>query len=374
MKTKTNLIRQLFSKEPVLMAATILALLSMLFVPPDAAYLGYIDLKTLCCLLCLMISLKGIERAGLLHVVSMRLTERTKSRRGLLFLLVFLCFFASMFITNDVALLALVPITLSVLSVCGLEQWAAFVIVLQTLAANIGSSLTPIGNPQNLFLFMRYEFTLGSFLAVTAPFVLLGGVLLAAACLFIPNEPIRRETVTTPPVSKKLATASGVLFLLSVTVVFGLIPYEVAALIVLAAMALIDRGTLKHVDYSLLFTFAAIFILVGNIARIEALQSLISAWTSQDTMLTAVIASQVISNVPAAVMLSGFTENANSLLAGVNIGGMGTLIASMASVISYKLYTGVYSGSGLHFIKAFSLLNVLFLLLLFGAQRVLFGS
>lgn len=362
---------RLIRKEPVLIFAAVLAFVSMFFIQPDAKYIHYIDFKTLFCLLCLMISIKGIERAGLLYTLSLKLTARTKSLRALMFLLVFICFFASMFITNDVALLALVPITLSVLSLCGLGGWSATIIVLQTLAANIGSGLTPIGNPQNLFLFMRYNFTPGGFLLKTLPFVLFGGFLLAMSCLFIPNQAIQSKVDTVPPVDKKLLIASVALFLLSVTVVFGFVPYWIATVIVVAVMAVIDHRTLLTVDYSLLFTFLAIFILVGNIARIEAINNYISGWTQKDTLLTAVVSSQFISNVPAAVMLYGFTNNASELLVGVNIGGIGTLIASMASVISYKLYAGVYKQSIFHFLKVFTLFNALFLILIFIFQKLI---
>lgn len=358
-------------KEPVLTAASILALISVFFVPPDSTYLQYIDFKTLLCLFCLMTALKGIEREGLLNAISVKLSSGMKDLKPFIFLLVFTCFFASMFMTNDVALIALIPITLSVLSLCGQERHTALVVVLQTIAANIGSSLTPIGNPQNLYLFTRYEFGLPSFLRVTFPFVLFGGILLALVCFFIPRYPISQVKSTTPVIRKRPVIAYGAMFFLAVAAVLRLVPYQAAAIIILAATAILDRRTLCQVDYCLLLTFASIFIFVGNLARIDWVYQAVSELIRKDTMVTAALLSQFISNVPAAVMLSGFTDNAYQLLTGVNVGGMGTLIASMASVISYKLYAAAYPKKTILFLGIFTAFNLLFLIALLLFEGIL---
>lgn len=310
-----------------------------------------------------MIALKGIEREGLIAIVSAKLSSRLGNLRALTFFLVFTCFFASMLMTNDVALIALVPIALTVLSVCGRPEYAAYIIILQTLAANIGSSFTPIGNPQNLFLFVRYGFKPVQFLVTMLPFVLLGGVMLAFFCLLLPGLPIRQEPTNAPPVRGKAVVAYSVMFCLAVAAVFGVLPYFISAPIIVAAAFFVDKRTLLKVDYSLLLTFAAIFVFVGNIARIEWLGNLISGWAQKDTVLTALTASQFISNVPAAVMLSGFTDNAAELVTGVNVGGMGTLIASMASVISYKLYATAFPNGSRRYLMMFTAINVLCLAL-----------
>lgn len=322
----------------------------------------YIDFKTLFCLLCLMTALKGIEQEGLLHTVSVKLSSGIKSLRTFIFLLVFTCFFASMFMTNDVALIALVPITLSVLSLCGQERHTALVIVLQTIAANIGSSLTPVGNPQNLYLFTRYGFSIRSFIGLTFPFVIFGGLLLALVCGLIPDRPICQMTAQTPLIRRKPVLVYGTMFLLAVAAVLRLIPYWAAVPVIIGAAALFDRRTLLKVDYSLLLTFAAIFIFVGNLARINWVYLTVSGFVQKDTMLTAILSSQFISNVPAAVMLSGFTDNVSNLLIGVNIGGMGTLIASMASVISYKLYAAAVPKGTVRYLGLFTAFNCFFLL------------
>ena len=345
------------------MVAAICALISAVIVPPDWGYIKYIDFKTLLCLFGLMVSLKGIEREGVLSAISVKLASGMKSLRTLTFLLVFICFFTSMFITNDVALIAFVPITLSVFALCGLTKHAAIAIILQTLAANIGSSLTPIGNPQNLYLFMHYPFTAGSFLLTTLPFVLFGGVLLAVACLFVPNQPICPKPASSRVICKKSISAYCVMFVIAVAGVFGLIPYWMAAVGIATATFVIDRRTLMKVDYTLLLTFAVIFIFVGNIARIEWIHDIISYGVQRDSLLTAVVSSQFISNVPAAVMLSEFTNDATQLLMGVSAGGLGTLIASMASVISYRLYAASDSKGTRRYLGLFTIANIIFLLL-----------
>ncbi|MDR0461197.1 MAG: citrate transporter [Nitrososphaerota archaeon] len=350
-------------REPVLVVATIGAAISAIIVPPDWGYIKYIDFKTLLCLFCLMVSLKGIEREGVLSALSVKLASGMKSLRALLFLLVFICFFASMFITNDIALIAFVPITLSVFALCGLTKYSAIAIILQTLAANIGSSLTPIGNPQNLYLFMHYHITAQSFLLTTLPFVLFGGTLLAIACLLVPNQPICQKHSPSRIIYKKPIIAYSTMFIIAVTTVFGLIPYWAAAVIIAGATFLIDKHTLKKVDYTLLLTFIVIFIFVGNIARIEWIHGIISYGVQINPMLTAIAASQFISNVPAAVMLSEFTNNATQLLIGVNVGGLGTLIASMASVISYRLYTTTNKKETRHYLGLFTTVNIIFLIL-----------
>lgn len=353
------------SKDPVLMIAAALALLSMLLVPPSPQYLTYIDFKTLMCLFCLMTSMKGLEREGALAKLSLILSARIKNTRLLAAFFVFLCFFSAMLVTNDVALIAIMPVSLALLRVSGLKEHCAFIVVLQTIAANIGSSLTPIGNPQNLYLFTRYQIPLSTFFATMLPIVAVGGVLLAACCLFVPANKL--QLVPLPrlrPLRSRYMKGYSLLFLLSVAAVFDALRYEMVFLIVLLAVLLLDTDTLKGVDYSLLLTFLAIFLFVGNLGSIKAVHTFLSSVTQRSTFLTAILTSQVASNVPTAILLSGFTDNARALLAGVNIGGMGTLIASMASVISYKLYAREHKGQAGRYLRLFTVWNVLFLAVL----------
>ncbi|HWR19931.1 MAG TPA: SLC13 family permease [Clostridia bacterium] len=368
-----NKLKAFLKKEPVLCIAAAFAAASMLFVPPNAEYLGYIDFKTLACLFCLMASVKGMERGRALKYISLAIAGRLKTLRALAFFLVFACFFFAMFVTNDVSLIAIIPIAFTILSVCGMESWSAFLVVLMTIAANIGSSLTPIGNPQNLYLFTRYEIPLGEFLWTLFPIVAAGAVLLALSCLFIPNLTLRKaETQLGEPLKKQGLIFYAVLFILSVMAVFGLLPYWAATAAVFFAVLMFDRKTLFAVDYSLLLTFIVIFLFVGNLARIEPIHAFLSRITEKNTLLTSILTSQATSNVPAAILLSGFTDHAKELLAGVNIGGLGTLIASMASVISYKMYASVHKGQTGRYILLFSLWNLAFLILLTALGFLLF--
>ncbi len=357
--------RTFIRKEPVLVVAVVLALASAFFVPPSKEYLSYIDVKTLACLFCLMAAVKGLECEGVLEKASGFFAKRLKNARMLAVFLVFACFFVAMLMTNDVALIALVPVSLSMLAACGLAEHGLLLVVFETIAANIGSSLTPIGNPQNLYLFHHYGMNLSEFLAAMLPIVLCGGVLLALCCLLFPKTPLKvPATQHDAPVRGRVVGMYGILFLLSVATVFGLLHYGIAAAVVALAILLTDTHTLKKVDYFLMLTFAVIFIFVGNISHIAPIHAFLSWVTEKNTLLTAILASQFTSNVPAAILLSGFTDNARGLLLGVNIGGMGTLIASMASVISYKQYTSAHPGQALAYLKKFTKWNAIFLAVL----------
>ncbi len=357
--------KSIIKKEPVLMVGIFLAVVSMFFVHPSKEYASYIDYKTLGCLFCLMASLKGFERQGILGLISTGIMSYIKNTRMIAYFLVFTCYFIAMVMTNDVALIAIVPITLSILSSCNMQKWSIQIIVLQTIAANIGSSLTPIGNPQNLFLFTHYDMKLLDFFATMIPIVLVGGILLAVGCLVVPSKKIEsvnyKEAHT---INNSLVIIYSILFLLAVGSVFGAVPYWIVLLIVVLIVFFVDKQTLIKVDYSLLLTFIVIFIFVGNIGKIEPIYNFLSEVTKENTMLSGILTSQVTSNVPAAILLSGFTQKAKDLLLGVNIGGMGTLIASMASVISYKLYIGESKGQTLRYLKVFTLWNILFLVVL----------
>lgn len=358
-------LKTLFQTDPILVISAALAIVSMFFVPPSLEYISYIDFKTLACLFCLMASVMGFLHEGMLEKVSLLLSARLHDSRKLTLFLVFSCYFFAMFVTNDVALVTIIPITLAILSTCGFERQTAFIVILQTIAANIGSSLTPIGNPQNLYLFSYYKMTLGNFLMTIFPIVFAGGLLLALSCLLVPAMELQSPAVpSTSPLRKQKLILYSVLFLISIASVFDWIPYPIATVIIFATLWITNTQILAKVDYSLLATFAFIFIFVGNIGQIEVIYAFLSSITQDHTLFVAILTSQITSNVPAAVLLSGFTGNAHQLLTGVNIGGMGTLIASMASVISYKIYIGTYKKDNVKYLKLFTLWNLLFLIVL----------
>lgn len=360
-------------REAVLVISLVCALLSMLAVPPDAAYAGYIDLRVLCLLFCLMAVVAGLQQCGLFTVLAQRLLIGRKQLRLLYLALVLLPFFCSMLITNDVALITFVPFTVLVLSHIDRMDALIRVVVLQTLAANLGSMATPVGNPQNLFLCSYYGLGFGAFLRVVLPLTLVSLLALSAAALWTRGETIeitfpQREQIRQP----RLFVLLCLLFALCLLSVVHILHYGIVTAVVALSLLLFARGLFARVDYALLLTFVGFFIFAGNIGRIEAVRSVLELLLGRSTYWTSVLASQVISNVPAAVLLSGFTDNWSALLAGVDVGGLGTPIASLASLISLKLYLRAENASLPRYLLVFTLANIAGLILL-SAAAFLFG-
>ena len=366
-------------QETVLVVAVLLAALSALFVIPSKGYLSYIDWRVLGILLSLMIIMSGLKKTGLFDTIGSRLLEKTKNTRQLALMLVFLCFFLSMLITNDVALFTFVPFAMIILKKCRQEKLLIPVLVLQTIAANLGSMLTPIGNPQNLYLYNLSGMGMGEFISTMLPYTLVSGALLfAAVFICCKKEPIT-EVLPEPergqderqPVSETEKIRNAVknvvyltLFVLSLFVVVRVISFEIVLLLVLLIAFYMDRKVLKQVDYYLLLTFVAFFIFTGNMGNITIIRDTLQQLVTGRELGIGIIASQAISNVPAALLLSGFTTNYRSLLIGVNIGGLGTLIASMASLISYKLFAKEYNDRKGSYFSWFTVANVIFLIIL----------
>ena len=371
--------KQFFKREPVFVIAAVCAVASMFAVPPSAEYLGYIDLRVLELLFCLMAAVAGMQAEGSFLVLSQRLLTGKKSMRLLTMTLVMLPFFSSMLITNDVSLITFVPFAVLVLELTGQSHRLAWVVTLQSIAANIGSMLTPVGNPQNLYLSSYYQIPTGSFFAVTVPVVALSFVLLAACCMAEKKQVIevhfdRREKIH----SKSRLTLFAVLFLVSLLAVLHVISSHTALGITVALMLLCARDVLKKVDYWLLATFVCFFIFAGNvcfysnffifagnIGEIGAVKTFLEGALQQNTMLGAVLSSQIISNVPAAVLLSNFTTDAKGMLLGTNIGGLGTLVASLASLISFKQYIRTPGAKPLRYLGLFTAANAVMLVVLY---------
>ena len=358
-------------REKVLVIALALAALSMLLTPPDAGYADYVDLRTLALLFGLMLLVKEFQSIGLFDWLIGKVFGRVAHARRLCQLLIGLCFFTSMIITNDVALITFVPFAILALRLCGQEKRLIPVVVLQTVAANLGSMATPIGNPQNLYLFSASRMTAGTFFRTMLPLTALSLALLLLATLIFPKEPVRMalpEQKSAMP--KRELLVSMALFLLNLLVVFRVLPWEAALMVTVIGVAALGQARLiRQVDWALLLTFVGFFVFVGNLGRVEAISLwLQKALAGRETLLAALM-SQVLSNVPAALLLSGFTTNAPALLAGVNIGGLGTLIASMASLISYKLYAAEPGAQKGRYLLAFTACNAagLVILLLFQA-------
>lgn len=333
-------------KETVLFAAVLLAFGSMVCVPPDMQYLSYIDYRVLALLFCLMTVMEGFKSTGFFAAVAGKLLEKVKTFRQLYLVLVFLCFFTSMWITNDVALLTFVPFTVLVLRMTGLEQEMIPVIVLQTIAANLGSMTTPVGNPQNLYLYSISGMGIEAFLQIMGPLTLISAGLIFLICLIHKDFPIRQGMLGKEIVGVRKAGENqvlAVLFFISLLSVFRILSWQLLLLIVLASCIGIkafckEKYLPLKADFGLLLTFVAFFIFIGNMGRICAVREVLSQVLNGRELLISFLCSQMISNVPAAILLSGFTQEYRGLLQGVNIGGLGTLIASLASLISYKFF------------------------------------
>lgn len=352
-------------KEAVLCISLLLALISMAFVPPDKEYIRYIDFHTLAVLLCLMVIMAGLRSLGIFTVIGGWLLGKTHSVRSLAMVMVLLCFGFSMVITNDVALIVFVPFAIDVLVMAGLEDCLVRVIVLQTIAANLGSMLTPIGNPQNLYLYSLSGMGLGSFITLMLPYTLLSFIGLLAACAILfrgKGIDVKVWSGHTLAASEKRETAVYLLlFLAAVASVARIISVYAAGAVVLAVIFLMDRRMLLKADYALLLTFVFLFVFIGNMKRIPEISLWLQSAIDGREMIVSVAASQVISNVPAAVLLSGFTDNLPALIAGTNLGGLGTIIASMASLISFKFYGTTADRRNAAYLGTFTLLNLVFL-------------
>ncbi len=364
-------IRSFVRREPVLLIAALAAMVSCFFVPPDAEYLGYLDLRTLSLLYCLMTVVAGLRQAGLFAHLAHSLCQRTSSLRALALLLVLLCFFSSMLITNDVALLTFVPFAVVVLGMADRKKELIHIVVLQTVAANLGSMLTPVGNPQNLFLYSYYDLSIGDFLRVTLPVWLLSLLLISVSCLLFDRSRMEIFLGEEPGIDRRGLILYLALFVLCLTVVLRLLSWPVMLAALLAVLLIFDRRILLKADFMLLLTFVAFFIFAGNLARIDAVSALLRRLLAGREYPVTLLTSQIISNVPAALLLSGFTDQSRALLLGVNIGGLGTPIASLASLISMKLYSHSDHAHTGRYLLEFTAVNLLLLLILSLAQLLI---
>lgn len=361
-----------FKNETVLCVALLLAVCSAFLIHPDLKYISYIDFRTLAILFCLMGAMAGLQKTGVFQWVAQGLLGRVKNTRQLVLILVLLCFFSSMVITNDVALITFVPFTFIVLGLAGAEirkRLIVPVVVLQTIAANLGSMLTPVGNPQNLYLYGRAGVSLGSFIRLMLPYTfvsLLFIVIWGAVEFRTYDAPIRVSFDEDVRLSQKCFPIAVylTLFGFDLLAVARVVPYGAALGLTVAALLLVDRSMFARVDYSLLLTFVGFFIFIGNIGRLPVFYDFLREIVSGHELLAGAAASQLISNVPAALLLSGFTNDVSSLIVGVNIGGLGTLIASMASLISYRFVIREEGGAKGDYFRHFTVTNICFLAVL----------
>ncbi len=397
-------------KETVLSIAVVLAVISVFFVVPDREYISYIDFRTLAILFCLMSIVAGLRNIGVFDKLAERLLAKVHGIGGVTVILVCLCFFMSMFITNDVSLITFVPFAIIIMKKLNPDtdsKWMLKVIVMQTIAANLGSMLTPLGNPQNLYLYGKAGIGIAEFLKIMLPYTVCAFALLMAwigLAFMVRKRKLSHDGKTEIKQNKGLDSAedkaftkrqkdplgaSGskwgkkdaewiekftaylILFVISLLAVSHILPYGVPFALVFLYLLLRDRKILTQVDYSLLCIFIALFIFIGNLGRIPAFSQLLSDILTGREVVTSVIASQIMSNVPAAILLSGFTDHIRELVIGTNLGGLGTLIASMASLISFKYVAREdRSFRGRYFLE-FTVANVIFLFIMMILYRLL---
>lgn len=366
-------IKHFIEKETVLFIAAICAVLTMFLVPPDAQYMHYIDFRVLCLLFSLMAVVAGFKSIGAFEWLTYQLLRRIQNGRILSVTLVMLPFFCSMLVTNDVALLVFVPFTLGLLTQLGCGGAIIPMLVLQTVAANLGSMATPVGNPQNLYLYAAYELSAAEFFSVTLPLTAVSFVALTAAAIPVLPKVLQEQKLDKAEISgiNKLVIYIG-LFVLCMLTVFRVVDYLVTTAVIVVAFLILDRKLLRQIDYMLLITFVCFFVVSENLGRVDAIRSFLQQLLGRNTLLTAAGTSQIISNVPAAVLLSGFTDQWREMLAGVNVGGLGTPIASLASLITLKLYMAWKNAKVMGFLGVFTVVNVIGLIVLLVFSTLLF--
>lgn len=341
-----------FKKEKVFFISLVLAVLSSLFLQPK---ISYVDLKVLVLLFNLMIIVAAFEELKVMDKLALEILKKCKDTRRISLVFIVITFFSSMLVTNDVALITFVPLAILTFKKVKIDSMKT--IILQTLAANIGSSLTPMGNPQNLFLFTHYNLSGIQFFSVTIPFVLLGILWLYFLNKRVSNEELQLSLHTVTVKNRKKVKVYIFLFIFIVFSVFGLVNYKYTFLVIMLIILFMDRHLLKSVDYFLLATFVCFFIFIGNISNVEFIQYHMKSFLQESgrVYFSSILLSQVVSNVPCSILLSGFTDNWREMLLGVNIGGMGTLVASLASVISYKIYANENEGKSRIYLSKFNL-------------------
>ena len=376
-----KLFKLFLKNETVLCVSFLLAVLSAFVIKPDMLYLTYPDYRTIALLFCLMIIVAGFQSLGIFRMLGHFLITRAGSIRGLSVVMILLCFFSSMVITNDVTLITFVPFTILVLRMSGRVERILKLVVLETIAANLGSMATPIGNPQNLYLYSISDLTAGEFMQAVLPYAGLSLILLVIVVFVGKDEPLLDVSVKDEQekrAEKKAGRVLGqampllILLILCLLVVFRILPYQPVLICVILVILVINRKLYLSVDYFLLLTFLCFFVFIGNMKRIPQVSELLVSVVQGRELLIGILTSQIISNVPAAILLAGFSSDFSALLTGVNLGGLGTLIASLASLISFKFFAKEYPDKKGAFLKEFTIWNLLFLLVL-AAEAFLIG-
>ena len=357
-------IKDFIKKNTVMCIAFAAALITSFIVPIDKEYINYFDFKTLTCLFCVLAVVCALKNINFFYVLAKKVVILFKNARMCILALVYITFIGSMLIANDMALLTFLPLGYFVLTTTKTEKYMAFTFIMQNIAANLGGMLTPFGNPQNLYLYTKFNIPNLEFMGIMAPPFVFSVVLITLCCfIFVKNEPLKLDDDNTR-LDPKRAVLYLALFALAIAIVFRGIPYYIGLIVIPAVLLFADRKALCMVDYPLLFTFVFFFIFSGNMSRIGVVKEFFSSLLSMNTLVFSTLSCQCISNVPSAILLSQFTQNYQDLLVGVNIGGVGTLIASLASFITFREYVNHNPGKAGYYIKKFSLFNFGFLIIL----------
>lgn len=358
-------------KNAVMCIAFAAAIVTSILVPPDKEYVGYFDFKTLTCLFCVLAVVCALKNINFFYMLARKVVQLFKTARMSVLALVYITFIGSMLIANDMALLTFLPLGYFVLTTTRKQKYMAFTFIMQNIAANLGGMLTPFGNPQNLYLYSKYEIPNLEFIGLMAPPFILSVALITICCvIFVKPEQLglSDEKIVLDPKRTVLYLA---LFALSILIVFRGIPYWIGIIVIPCILIFADKKALKMVDYGLLLTFVFFFVFAGNMARMDVVKDFFSTLLNENTLLFSVVSCQCISNVPSAILLSQFTSNYADLLVGVNIGGVGTLISSLASLITFREYVKHSPEKIGYYIGMFSLFNFAFLFILTGFMFLL---
>jgi len=348
-----------------------LAVITSFVVPVDSRYIGYFDFKTLTCLFCVLAVVCALKNINFFYMLARKAVQLFKNARVCILALVYITFIGSMLIANDMALLTFLPLGYIVLESTGRQKYMAFTFIMQNIAANLGGMLTPFGNPQNLYLYTKFNIPAPEFVSIMAvPFIISVLLITVCCCVFVRAEPLELsdEKITLNP---HKAVLYLILFAIAIAIVFRGIPYWIGLVTIPVVLLFVDKSALKMVDYPLLLTFVFFFIFAGNMARIEVIRSFFSMLLEKNTLLFSVLSCQFISNVPSAILLSQFTSNYPDLLVGVNIGGVGTIIASLASLITFREYMKHNPGKAGFYLGVFSLFNFGFLIILTSVMSII---
>ena len=363
-------ILQFAKSQMVLSIAIVAMLITCVFVPVDAAYLGYFNWQTLATLFCTLAVVNAFSHIHVFEILSRSIVIKLHNLRNATLGLVLITFFGSMLLANDMALLTFLPLGYFVLSSTNNQKAMGFTFIMQNIAANLGGLVTPFGNPQNLYLYSYYQIGTAEFVQIMMPTFLAATALILGICLFVKPTPLTLKNDTEYTLDKKMTVIYSILFIASLLIVFRVVPYFLGTIVITAALLLLDRKSIREVNYPLLATFCVFFVFSGNMARIPMVSTFFSNLLPHNTLLFGILSCQFISNVPSAVLLSHFTTDYASLLPAVNIGGLGTLIASLASLITFTEFKKHNPDGTKKYLIQFSLINFGVLAVLYIVQSI----